>query len=33
VAYFLAARAMGVKELGEVASALRRRRRGAAVPR
>jgi putative peptidoglycan lipid II flippase len=33
VAYFLAARLLGVKELGEVASALRRRRRGAAVAR
>jgi putative peptidoglycan lipid II flippase len=33
VAYFLAAKALGVKELEEVASALRRRRRGAAVAR
>jgi putative peptidoglycan lipid II flippase len=33
VAYFLAASALGVKELGEVASALRRRRRGGGVGR
>jgi len=32
-AYFLAAGALGVKELGEVASALRRGRRGGAVAR
>ena len=33
LAYFLAARALGVKELGEVASALRRGRRNGTVAR